>query len=712
NTNGLFECLTYGSTADKYTFKYNSKDNVESITLYNSSKPKYEYIYDDFDQLIQVKDGSLKIIRSYEYDSKGEVKKIQSGNASFTYDSDETKREVEGLTVYEEFDSLSKSKILGLEGLISAIESTEVFAGSMFLKDATLRSGKYILPPLQSSDPRAPFKYNFEIKDLIPCISYTDNNPLIYSPVAIDDRFTERGCVGFWFYANDTPQDTVKYKTLLQIRGTDCKNQILIQVTSDGSVTLQIYDDSQEQKVFDVTRPKIIFNQWNFIGLNFSYRDDGDGYLKVQSYMLQLNDETKEKKVALEMNFLSGATYHIGHAMNSANQIVDSMGSYITGLIIGLRKNITTKEMKDYYSMSKDYILRPTYEDDNSIYHSSVSTHNLTAKNIDWFEIYPLHHHPNSIKGKKPIAFHIRGTDSHNLTFGYNSQSKRYAYMADEGRLEYSLDMTRTGTIIMRAFIKEEADKRYLFECKDNNKQKFGLFILSNYVYLECNGTSYNTNLKFESNKWHTVGISFDGPTIADSVTSIKVTSLRVYVDGKTYTLNVSLDCFSNLKLSLGRKFDPVTIKNLHDGYATYTYQPLCGQIEMLTTRAAYCEESTLNALSNELKDTTKVREYDGFGRFSKLVLKESDVNILSHEYIYTSKKEISTSIENLSHQISQEKISMGGKYPISRSYQIDALGNVTKITDVTFGNHSYTYNNRGFLTKEDSTEYSYDDNG
>ncbi|MDE7100827.1 MAG: hypothetical protein K2O05_03130, partial [Anaeroplasmataceae bacterium] len=396
-----------GSAGDKYTFKYNSKDNVESITLNNSSKPKYQYIYDDFDQLIQVKDGSGKLIRSYEYDYKGEVKKIQSGNASVTYDSEETKREVEGLTVYEEFDSLSKSKSLGLEGLISAIESTEVFAGSMFLKDATLRSGKYILPPLESSDPRAPFKYNFGIKDLIPCISYTDNNPLIYSPEAIDDRFKERGCVGFWFYAKDTPQDTIKNTTLLQIRGKDCKNEILFKVNSDLGVWLYIYNNQGKEIVYAMTSTTCIKNQWNFIGFNFSYRDIEGEDSKVQSFMLQLNDEVQEKAAKIEMSFLSSATYHIGHEMNSSNQVVNSIGTYITGLILGLRKNITTQEMKDYYCMSKDYILRPAYDESNLIYHSSVSTHNLSADNAKYYEIYPLHHHPNSIKGKKPIAFDI-----------------------------------------------------------------------------------------------------------------------------------------------------------------------------------------------------------------------------------------------------------------------------------------------------------------
>lgn len=44
--------------------------------------------------------------------------------------------------------------------------------------------------------------------------------------------------------------------------------------------------------------------------------------------------------------------------------------------------------------------------------------------------------------------------------------------------------------------------------------------------------------------------------------------------------------------------------------------------------------------------------------------------------------------------------------------FKTDTLGNLTSISDSTFGNHSYEYDYRGFLTKADGEEYEYDGNG
>ena len=128
----------------------------------------------------------------------------------------------------------------------------------------------------------------------------------------------------------------------------------------------------------------------------------------------------------------------------------------------------------------------------------------------------------------------------------------------------------------------------------------------------------------------------------------------------------------------------------------------------MLATRPAYCEVSTLNTLSNELKDTTKVSEFDELGMLQKKVIKHKDTDILTSSYTY--KKRSSSSIF-ISKFIEKETIKYGST-TVNRSYGVNALGNVTSISDTTFGSHSYSYNTRGFLEREDSTEYTYDSNG
>ena len=138
------------------------------------------------------------------------------------------------------------------------------------------------------------------------------------------------------------------------------------------------------------------------------------------------------------------------------------------------------------------------------------------------------------------------------------------------------------------------------------------------------------------------------------------------------------------------------------------TTYPLYGQIEMIATRSAYCEASTLSSLVNELKGLTKVSEFDEFGMLKKVDIHECGNSILSNTYEY---KKRSNNSKYISKQIKTEKIKVGSE-TYTRSYESDALGNITKITDSTFGSHSYEYDSRGFLIKADDETYSYDKNG
>lgn len=162
---------------------------------------------------------------------------------------------------------------------------------------------------------------------------------------------------------------------------------------------------------------------------------------------------------------------------------------------------------------------------------------------------------------------------------------------------------------------------------------------------------------------------------------------------------------YSQLTFSMGRKFNGVsTISNFGNYSNLY---PLYGQIEMLATRAAYCEFSTLKELKDELVGLTKVNEFDEFGMLKKTEVHQAGKTILSNTYAYKTRSDS----KYLSKQISSETIKVGNQ-SFTRNYTTDALGNLTSISDSTFGNHSYEYDYRGFLTKADGEEYEYDGNG
>lgn len=205
--------------------------------------------------------------------------------------------------------------------------------------------------------------------------------------------------------------------------------------------------------------------------------------------------------------------------------------------------------------------------------------------------------------------------------------------------------------------------------------------------------------------RWHTIGLSFNHPSTSNSQNN-KYFDLRVFVDDNIWNVTrITTFEYSQLTFSMGRKFNGVsTISNFGNYSNLY---PLYGQIEMLATRAAYCEFLTLKELKDELVGLTKVNEFDEFGMLKKTEVHQAGRTILSNTYAYKTRSDS----KYLSKQVSSETIKVGNQ-SFTRNYTTDALGNLTSISDSTFGNHSYEYDYRGFLTKADGEEYEYDGNG
>lgn len=425
---------------------------------------------------------------------------------------------------------------------------------------------------------------------------------------------------------------------------------------------------------------------------------------------MKLTFEDKIKIVRLYVDINPEPVMNIGHKYDGKNSYEDFSGK-ITGLLIGRRTYFLNDIVNKFYRLTKDYLI------DNQLVDNDAKTVDFSQTNLfsinqeihNLFEIYPLQNDIVSLNGKRPIKFNIRNVSAldKDRTFNFNSINKRYSYVADGEELVYDFGISSLGTIAMRAYMDVNENKQYLFEGKDESGNVFGLFRNSNKsLVIDVNGTKLTTNLLFETNKWQSVSLSFK-ENISSSSQSSKYLDIRVTVDDKTWSASESVTfSYKKLDFMIGRSHKEVTIPMIFGSYKT-TY-PLYGQIEMIATRAAYCEASTLSSLVNELKGLTKVSEFDEFGMLKKVDIHECGNSILSNTYEY---KKRSNNSKYISKQIKTEKIKVGSE-TYTRSYESDALGNITKITDSTFGSHTYEYDSRGFLIKADDETYSYDKNG
>lgn len=425
---------------------------------------------------------------------------------------------------------------------------------------------------------------------------------------------------------------------------------------------------------------------------------------------MKLTFEDKIKIVRLYVDINPEPVMNIGHKYDGKNSYEDFSGK-ITGLLIGRRTYFLNDIVNKFYRLTKDYLI------DNQLVDNDAKTVDFSQTNLfsinqeihNLFEIYPLQNNVVSLNGKRPIKFNIRNVSAldKDRTFNFNSINKRYSYVADGEELVYDFGISSLGTIAMRAYTDVNENKQYLFEGKDESGNILGLFRNSNKsLVIDVNGSKLTTTLLFETNKWQSVSLSFK-ENISSSSQSSKYLDIRVTVDDKTWSASEAITfSYKKLDFMIGRSHKEVTIPMIFESYKT-TY-PLYGQIEMIATRSAYCEASTLSSLVNELKGLTKVSEFDEFGMLKKVDIHECGNSILSNTYEY---KKRSNNSKYISKQIKTEKIKVGSE-TYTRSYESDALGNITKITDSTFGSHSYEYDSRGFLIKADDETYSYDKNG
>lgn len=708
---GLITKQKYGSSGDSFDFVYNAKHNIELIKCNGNNQ--YYFQYDEYDRLIKVLNYCGNVLSSYTYDNDGQITKATNNGCEIEYQYDslgevnQRKRTLASKTIYESYDSISRSKGFSPDNLIDYVQGNKDFLGTIFNGNADLKNSSYICKP-----------YNYKTDDetallftrlgVIPCITCGLKDPISYNPPSTQ-YIENSGCIGFWFYPDSKPS-AKRYLFYVKASSSYIKSYVAVYHNTSNQLVLEL-KDYNENITSITTSSKVQINQWNFFGLNFMYRDDGPAYGSVFNYELYLNAEMKKGGYSKRTIMTDGGLYHIGYRFDGSNGY-DGLECKIAALMIGKRCQITSKQMQEYYSYTKDYIIGSSYIDGNSVDFSATSVHNLSETMLNQFEIYPLHNSVKSLKGKLPIAYNIRrisNTDK-DRSFNYNNKIKRYAYVADEGCLIYDLDITTEGTILMRAFMREDADKQYIFECKDTGNQRIGLYRGSDkYLYIEVNGETTRTNLYFSTEAWYTVGLSFKCGTISESLGNGPCVSARVYLDGSVYSVDKHItNSFGSFRLSIGKLFESVKVTDADMG-DYYTYHSMRGQIEMLATRAAFCEVATLNTLANELKDTTKVSEYDELGMLQKVVIRKSDTEILSTAMSY---KKRSTYSSYISKQIEKETIKYGSS-TVDRIYnKINALGKIEEITDSTFGSHRYEYNARGFLIKEDSTEYEYDDNG
>lgn len=704
----------YGESSDCYEFTYTESGLIDRIYYINKGVKtlKYTYNYDIINRMSEVTDSNNKLLCRYEYDADGRVSKVVGADSTVEvgYDNlgnvNTKKATVSGKTISQSFDTVNRSKGShpGTLHKSEVVSYDGVFFG-MFDKDAKIYN--------YNNEFIAPVGYNenedvVSTDECIPCYRINSTKTLSYKLEMKSPYNDECGFIAFCFKPK-----ALKKQYLFSVKNPERYGGLYACMNKDGYVCVYAINSKGEEKSIITCKNMVQEKKWNYFALSFMNRNDGLGYSDIGEYLINLNGCTekfvcKNPRIYYELGL--NPVYNIGHNYDGTTATDHFEGS-ITCLTVSPRDYVGDNYINKHYRTMKDYVIENALiSDEDSIATVDFSDTNLYTTNssiLNKFEIYPLHNSVESLDGSRPMGFEHRcvSKNDKDRNFNFNSKIKRYAYVADGFDLRYYFGSANSGTVMMRAYIDTLANRQYFFDMKDLSGKTLGLFRNdSRTVCIDYNGEIIPTNISLGDNMWHTVGLSFDKDVVSDSAATVTYMDFRVYVDGNTYQVTRSVDYeYGILEFSVGKSYTSDATNKLQE--TRDNFGPLRGQIEMLAISSAFCEKATLDTLTSELKTYTKVCEFDDLGMLRKTEIHCAGTPILSNVITYKKNG------ENTTMYVANEKFTHNGSTR-TRTYTTDLYGRVTAVSDTVLGNHTYEYDYRGFLSREDDRNFEYDGNG
>ena len=295
-------------------------------------------------------------------------------------------------------------------------------------------------------------------------------------------------------------------------------------------------------------------------------------------------------------------------------------------------------DVADYYH---DY-----YNDFNNSL-GSINKYNITNQ-YDYQELMETNNldiiaYNNSLvsfKGIKPSRYKKRDIKNKKEVFEYDANLEDLALNLDSGYLAYEFGLGQSGTILMefKAFLLKE--KRILL------KNKFGTFDVSiyiksdRYVYLNFNGTEYNTNLRILHEQWNKISFGYSLVIVSSSL-SVYTFSFRIVLNGVEYVTVLEANkyiSYTNVKTYIGS-----------DESEEYS---LDGLVSKVAFTDKYLNKDNIVSIFTSLVPIKAISKYDDFNRIlNKKVLDNYEHYSIMYSYeVNDSKKYTRVSSEFINH--------------------------------------------------------------
>ncbi len=679
--NQMLTNLTYPN-GDFYTICYsNNYKTISSISINNILA--YEYTYDVELRLTGISNNDITKTYTYDNDSKIINQEINGNLIEYKYYLDELKMIIDHID-NKNFYQIYNSKEIELGANPLMLEKYVINNSNLFITTFSnpikvnneenfccAKNKNNIILPILSSGGNT---YNC-IENVGGVNAYLPGKNSKYLSYDCNGTTPEGSgiAIGMWI-----KPFTINDSYIFMIRRFNLSTPAIYARLLNGSIKIYV-ENNQGTRINIITTDSLITNnEWTFIALNYyvDYIEEDDYGFEIYCYEFYIRNKKYtyySQSQDYNISNLNNLRYHLGYQMINGN-ISNVFNGYITGLIMSNGNYLNTIFLKQYY-------IESFYDLINKAKTKAVdySTHTYFHESGIYpnYDILSLRGNLESKNGLRPKIYDIPQINGEYISssFNYNNIKNSYVY-TPKSLLGYELNYRDYGTIILSFITYDTLLKETILELHDSNR-KIEVYILNDYLYLNLFGTTYNLNYYVSKNAWHRLGISFsyDEPTI----------SFRLFYDNNSTLKTKNISQLASIKtLYIGSQEENSNASNL-----------LFGQIADVLLNEAYITYSTFNAITNTTFAISKALEYDSLGRKIKEIINYDGTEVLINTHTYDKMRIVS---ENLS--------------GVGRTYNYNARNYISSIIDSTYGNHTYTYDDRGYLASDNNINYAYDGNG
>jgi len=668
--------------SDYYTFGYDTRGRLISVSFNGEITPSCTYKYDELDRISEVR--YQNVTTYYSYDRSGKlIRKTNTDGISERY-------------IFDNIDSIQKS-IIDINGVIRSFEYIMPYETSQYNFDGFVNrldkafNDDYLVTDGQHNGQtglKSTYARGISREDDVvlrtpvvtfgPYGSYINYNLLLANKRRVTQGFSgEKFNYGEWktrFDKKKTIYGWFKFiasktsaQAVITMSKTGNNDSIIMYLTPEGLIKIT-YGSSVlttiASSVFNYT-----LNQWVKLGMQV-FTENDITYLKVfANGLLVYSEQLSSTLMTKDLSDLRIGSYV------PDNQVGSNTNFKAAHIVVGAY-NYIDEDMLRIYTIALPYFNGTIVRKQRSgvLYHDHQAYEGLDVVTLKGTLVSHKGVHPESI-GYQAGTYKLDKT----RLFEYDDSRKIHVYgsygndkdlISSKAKLVYDFNMKNTGMLSIRFKpVDVGTELRTILSLQKGTETPLGLYVNSANKLVLTQDQLETLNNTIITNGWNQLVIRWNQ------------TNLWIYLNGDTVVSRTISLSYENALVSVGAL--------INSSVPSYHFN---GQFEMLAHSDNNFDDAKVTLIRNSYQTIAHESEYDVLGRKEK---DELSIGTTKRTADYTYKRPYGDQTKTSFEVEHMKTLANHNIY-----YNYDDLGNVTEM-DTPEGTYEYKYDFMGRLIEE-----------